>query len=140
MRRTKKIRYQTIYCAYQNVVSHNRILANITPSEDSILDVTYIANHPTMQAALAQPSRSELYYPLPSEELEDQIRQRDNHTCQICGLPGEDVDHIVPLEISHNNDPSNLRVLCRVCNLQRGRHCWHKAKEQPVQLGFGVQL
>ena len=45
------------------------------------------------------------------------IRERDNYTCQLCGKPGYDVDHIVPWHISHDSSPSNLRVLCHPCNL-----------------------
>ena len=46
----------------------------------------------------------------------DKIRERDNHTCQICGKAGHDVDHIIPWSISHDNRESNLRVLCHSCN------------------------
>ena len=45
------------------------------------------------------------------------IRERDNHTCQLCGGPGRDVDHIIPWYISHVSLPANLRVLCHKCNL-----------------------
>jgi len=27
------------------------------------------------------------------------IRERDNYTCQLCGRPGYDVDHIVPMYV-----------------------------------------
>ena len=45
------------------------------------------------------------------------IRARDNYTCQLCGGPGRDVDHIIPWHISHDSSPDNLRVLCHKCNL-----------------------
>ncbi len=47
----------------------------------------------------------------------NKIRERDNHICQLCGGPGHDVDHIIPWRISHDNSPSNLRVLCHKCNV-----------------------
>ena len=47
----------------------------------------------------------------------DKIRDRDNHTCQLCGKSGHDVDHIIPWYISHDNSESNLRVLCHRCNV-----------------------
>lgn len=44
------------------------------------------------------------------------IRYRDNFTCQICGLPGKDVDHIIHWKDSHNSTQGNLRTLCHRCN------------------------
>jgi hypothetical protein len=137
-----KKQVRTIYATVPVETTHKgNITSPQTPTiyQDSgtILDINFIKNHPVIQEKINQPSRQELYYPLPSDEQEEQIRARDKGICQICGKHGKDVDHIVPLEISHNNDPSNLRVLCRVCNLRRGRHCWSKATEQPFQLGMG---
>ena len=47
-------------------------------------------------------------------------------TCQMCGAGPDDlvagrrvrleVDHIVPKDVGGTDDPSNLRVLCNVCN------------------------
>ena len=50
-------------------------------------------------------------------EYKRKIRERDNYTCQLCGEPGYDVDHIIPWHISHDSSESNLRVLCHPCNL-----------------------
>ena len=49
------------------------------------------------------------------------ILDRDNHTCQLCGKPGNIVDHIIPWRVSHDNSESNLRCLCRKCNLDTRR-------------------
>ena len=57
-----------------------------------------------------------------SEELKDFIRRRDDYTCQICGKPGYDVDHIEPWYISHDSTPTNLRVLCHKCNIATRRN------------------
>ncbi len=46
----------------------------------------------------------------------DKIRVRDKNTCQLCGAPGEAVDHIIPYAVSQDSSPSNLRLLCRSCN------------------------
>ncbi len=135
----KEAKVRTIYVLLSTPLPKLRynITKPLNINADSILDVNFVINHPLLKARLLSNTRKELYYPEPSKELENQIRERDHNKCQICGSPGKDVDHIVPLEISHNNDPSNLRVLCRVCNLQRGRHCWYKFPEKPVQLMMG---
>ena len=50
-----------------------------------------------------------------SEELRAQIFERDGATCQICGAPATEIDHIS----GSSNDPSNLRALCKPCNMNR---------------------
>lgn len=57
------------------------------------------------------------YFPKLKASVKTQVRLRDNYTCQICGEYGKEVDHIVPLRVSHDNSPENLRVLCVKCNL-----------------------
>ncbi len=49
-------------------------------------------------------------------EYKERIRARFNNTCQLCGKPGRDVDHIIPWHISHDSSEANLRVLCHSCN------------------------
>ncbi len=49
------------------------------------------------------------------------IRERDNHTCQICGNEGWIIDHIIPYAISHETRPEGVRVLCHSCNLKLRR-------------------
>ncbi len=69
----------------------------------------------------ARKYRNPGYYPIPPESLKQEIRERDHYTCQLCGKPNsKHVDHIIPLEISHDNSRGNLRVLCHHCNLLRG--------------------
>ena len=52
----------------------------------------------------------------------EEIRRRDNHTCQKCGKKNDigkkefDVHHIIPYDISKNNDFSNLKTLCKSCH------------------------
>ena len=58
---------------------------------------------------------------LMTKELKDQIKKRDNYTCQICGkyMPDEvglHIDHIIPISKGGKSVPSNLRVLCSKCN------------------------
>jgi 5-methylcytosine-specific restriction endonuclease McrA len=54
------------------------------------------------------------------------ILARDGHCCRGCGAragePGVklEVDHIVPQSRGGSDEPSNLRTLCRACNVGRG--------------------
>ena len=52
------------------------------------------------------------------------VMGRDNHTCQVCGLPAQEVDHIIPWAVSHDSTLSNLRAICIKCNrvLRRQRY------------------
>lgn len=48
------------------------------------------------------------------------IKQR--RKCAICGIRKDklDVDHIMPLALGGSNWPSNLQLLCRICNVRKG--------------------
>jgi hypothetical protein len=57
------------------------------------------------------------------------ILLRDRYTCRLCGrspssTPGleVDVDHVVSEADGGSLDPSNLRCLCKPCNLGKGRY------------------
>lgn len=49
-------------------------------------------------------------------KYKNSILERDGHTCQLCGQPAQEVDHIIPWAISHNSTLSNLRAVCIKCN------------------------
>lgn len=62
---------------------------------------------------------------LMTKKLREEIMERDNYTCQICGkyMPdriGLQIDHIVPVSKGGKTVPSNLRVLCSRCNGHKG--------------------
>jgi 5-methylcytosine-specific restriction enzyme A len=44
------------------------------------------------------------------------VLARDGRTCQLCGSPATDVDHIVPRSAGGSDDPANLRSLCARCH------------------------
>jgi 5-methylcytosine-specific restriction protein A len=46
----------------------------------------------------------------------DRIRRRDKHTCQKCGRPGHDVDHIINVADGGTDEDDNLQVLCPDCH------------------------
>lgn len=54
-------------------------------------------------------------------KLRYQIFKRDNFKCVICGNSAQEsllmVDHIIPVVKGGDNKESNLRTLCRDCNL-----------------------
>jgi 5-methylcytosine-specific restriction endonuclease McrA len=51
-----------------------------------------------------------------------EILKKQNHQCQSCGATIKDgvkleVDHIIPVSRGGTNDPNNLQVLCKTCNI-----------------------
>jgi len=47
------------------------------------------------------------------------ILARDGHACVLCGQPGREVDHVVPVSAGGGDEPSNTRTLCRDCHARR---------------------
>lgn len=57
--------------------------------------------------------------------LREEIKRRDNYTCQRCGKQmfdgvGLQIDHIIPIAKSGKTVASNLQVLCSRCNGSKG--------------------
>lgn len=57
------------------------------------------------------------------------IEYRDKKRCSICGcdlssafttIVDENFDHIIPLKLGGNNDPSNWQLTCETCNKSKG--------------------
>lgn len=50
------------------------------------------------------------------------LLDRDGHRCQECGTTEGplEIDHIVPIARGGQNEPGNLRELCRTCNRRKG--------------------
>ena len=64
---------------------------------------------------------------LMTSKLRENIKIRDNHTCQICSLSIEDeknllleIDHIIPLSKGGITSENNLQTLCWKCNRSKG--------------------
>ena len=53
-------------------------------------------------------------------KLREIVIRRDAGTCQLCGMEGSHVDHIIPRRLGGDDSLSNLQLLCAACNLSKG--------------------
>jgi 5-methylcytosine-specific restriction endonuclease McrA len=44
---------------------------------------------------------------------------RDDHTCQYCGAPAENIDHVIPRSRGGTHVWENVVAACRPCNAQK---------------------
>lgn len=57
-----------------------------------------------------------------SNELRQEIFERDGYTCVNCGSTEKEsleIDHIQPISKAGKTEPSNLQTLCRNCNIRK---------------------
>jgi uncharacterized protein YlaI len=76
-------------------------------------------NHPNYKGGISLKEFKDTHGLEPDEwkKLAQEIRKRDNFTCQLCGKKGAtDVHHIIPRRIKIDNNPDNLITLCRSCH------------------------
>jgi transcription elongation factor Elf1 len=76
-------------------------------------------NHPNYKGGISLKEFKDAYGLEPTEwqKLAQEIRKRDNFTCQLCGKKGAtSVHHIIPRRIKVDNSPENLITLCRSCH------------------------
>ncbi len=64
---------------------------------------------------------------LMTEKLRNQIKERDNYTCQMCSASTKEqslllleIDHIIPVSKGGLSTPDNLQTLCWKCNRTKG--------------------
>ena len=70
------------------------------------------------------------------ESLREAIRERDHHTCQICGKKQGDIAHDVH-HVDYNKkncDPNNLITLCKCCHMKTNTN------RQKWQLYFKLKM
>ena len=53
-------------------------------------------------------------------KIRQRILERDQYTCQICGMEGNTVDHILARSSGGDDNESNLQCLCSRCNSSKG--------------------
>ena len=53
-------------------------------------------------------------------KIREMVIRRDQSTCQLCGMEGNHVDHIVPRRLGGTDELNNLQLLCSNCNLSKG--------------------
>jgi len=53
-------------------------------------------------------------------KIRQRILDRDGHTCQVCGMNGNSVDHIIPRNLGGSYEEWNLQTLCISCNSAKG--------------------
>jgi len=73
-----------------------------------------------------------------NKKLREQIRKRDNYTCQECGHTQDKLGYALPIHhidyCKQNNNPNNLISLCRNCHSQTNfnREDWTNYFKQKV--------
>lgn len=56
------------------------------------------------------------------EIVRKRILEKYNNKCVHCGTTiNLQIDHIIPLSKNGRHDENNLQVLCRTCNLKKGK-------------------
>lgn len=85
---------------------------------DVILDFMFFIHD-----ELERKSRASYVRSLVTPKVRSQVKERDNFTCQICGISTKDephllleIDHIIPVSKGGTSDMSNLQTLCWKCN------------------------
>jgi hypothetical protein len=56
----------------------------------------------------------------PSPQLRWEVMQRDRHTCQYCGAPATELDHVKPYSRGGLTVATNLAAACSLCNKSKG--------------------
>ncbi|MCR5798231.1 MAG: HNH endonuclease [Eubacterium sp.] len=88
-------------------------------------------------------------------KLKDYVLERDDYTCQICGISKGLLDSFIPhlgdyllLEVDHiipvakggmGNDPNNLQTLCWRCNRKKGSTKTNEEVMEIIDYGMNIR-
>jgi 5-methylcytosine-specific restriction protein A len=67
-------------------------------------------------------------------KLREIVIRRDG-ICQMCGMDGNHVDHIVPRKLGGDDSLNNLQLLCEQCNLRKGGRLFDSNRTPMTPLG-----
>ena len=65
-------------------------------------------------------------------KIRQRIVMRDGGVCQMCGMEGDSVDHIVPRQAGGGDEDFNLQLLCRSCNSGKGGRVFSSVSTPPT--------
>lgn len=51
--------------------------------------------------------------------IRQRVMRRDRNTCQYCGAPATEVDHVKPVSRGGTHDLNNLVASCKKCNAEK---------------------
>lgn len=122
---------------------------NARVAEEAKLQFTNLSNEVEQKAEEKRRTARRRYV---TKAMKQQILERDDYTCQICGISKGLLDRLIPrlgdfllLEIDHiipvanggsGGDENNLQTLCWRCNRKKGKN---KTNEQVKDLiDYGV--
>ena len=107
---------------YVSPGGNSTIESNITLDLDNLSDfIEYLSKVVKFKKSVAGQRA------LMTPKLREHIKERDNYTCQHCGLSIRDepnllleIDHIIPLSKGGMTIENNLQTLCWKCNRKKG--------------------
>ena len=67
-------------------------------------------------------------------KLREIVIRRDG-VCQMCGMEGNHVDHVIPRKHGGDDSLSNLQLLCSQCNLRKGGSVFDSVRTPMTLLG-----
>jgi endogenous inhibitor of DNA gyrase (YacG/DUF329 family) len=102
-------------------------------------------NHPNYKGGISLKEFKDAYGLEPTEwkKLAQEVRKRDNFTCQLCGKKNAtSVHHIIPRRIKIDNSPDNLITLCRSCHskIERLTDKYLAEGKDPREIFFNKKL
>ena len=100
----------------ENVISD--VFSNVSDMNVSSATVNHLSNQNNFEEMINNKTSRKRKV---SSKIRQQVLERDNYTCQMCGRTRFDgvkleVDHIIPVAKGGSDNISNLQTLCRECN------------------------